>query len=43
MTMQANLIVDIPAKRVKFFETTGKMLRPCPATIAALIEQIPPA
>ena len=41
MTMQADLIVDIPAERVKFFGTTGKMLLPCPATVAALIEQIP--
>jgi hypothetical protein len=43
MTMQADLIVDIPAERIKFFGTTGKMLLPCPATVAALIEQIPPA
>lgn len=41
MTMQADVIVDIPAERVKFFGTTGKMLLPCPATVAALIEQIP--
>jgi hypothetical protein len=39
--MQADAIVDIPPNRVQYFGTTGKMLLPCPATIAALIQKIP--
>lgn len=34
-------IVDIPENRVKFFGTTGRMLLPCPATIAAVLAGIP--
>ncbi len=34
-------IVDIPENRIKFFGGTGKMLLPCPATVAALLEKIP--
>lgn len=41
MTLQEDAIVDIPENRVKFFGTTGKMLLPSPATIAALIQKIP--
>lgn len=41
MAPQKDEIVDIPDKRVRFFGTNGKMLLPCPATIAALIKQIP--
>lgn len=41
MALQEDLIVDIPTNRVKFFGATGKMLLPCPATVAALIQQIP--
>lgn len=36
-----DMIVDIPENRVKFFGTTGKMLLPCPQTIASLLKQIP--
>lgn len=41
MTLQEDLIVDIPPERVKFFGTTGKMLLPSVATVAALVAQIP--
>lgn len=41
MELQPDPIVPIPPNRVKFFGTTGKMLLPTPATIAALIQQIP--
>jgi len=41
MTLQEDLIVDIPENRVKFFGTTGKMLLPSPATVAAMIQKIP--
>lgn len=41
MTLQEDAIVDIPENRVKFFGTRGKMLLPCPATVAALIQKIP--
>jgi hypothetical protein len=41
MTLQPDAIVDIPANRVKFFGTTGKMLLPSPATVAAVIKTIP--
>lgn len=41
MVMQEDAIVDIPEHRVKFFGTTGKMLLPCPATLAAVIEKVP--
>jgi hypothetical protein len=38
---QVDAIVDIPPNRVRYFGTTGKMLLPSPATIAALIQRIP--
>ncbi|MEZ4593607.1 MAG: MGMT family protein [Chloroflexota bacterium] len=41
MALQEDLIVDIPPERVKFFGTTGKMLLPSVATVAALVAQIP--
>lgn len=41
MLLQEDAIVDIPPNRVKYFGTTGKMLLPSPATIAAMIEKIP--
>ena len=41
MVMQVDAIVDIPAERVKFFGTTGKMLLPSPATLKAAIQTIP--
>ncbi len=41
--MERDEIVDIPPERVKFFGTTGKMLLPCPATLARVIEQVPAA
>lgn len=34
-------IVDIPDNRVKFFGTEGKMLLPCPSTVAKVIATIP--
>ena len=41
MEQQVDEIVDIPAKRVRYFGGTGKMLLPCPATVAAVIEEVP--
>ena len=41
MVLQEDAIVDIPPNRVKFFGTTGKMLLPSPATVAAVIQKIP--
>ncbi|HEY4385579.1 MAG TPA: hypothetical protein VGN34_14055 [Ktedonobacteraceae bacterium] len=41
MVPQEDAIVDIPENRVKFFGGSGKMLLPCPATIATLIKKIP--
>jgi DNA-binding transcriptional MerR regulator/predicted transcriptional regulator YdeE/alkylated DNA nucleotide flippase Atl1 len=38
--MEADEIVPIPEKRVKFFGTTGKMLLPSPATLAAILNRI---
>lgn len=34
-------IVEIPANRVKYFGTTGKMLLPSPAAIEAILNRIP--
>lgn len=34
-------IVDISESREKFFGCSGKMLLPCPATVAALLHEIP--
>ena len=39
--VQQDTIVEIPLNRVKFFGTTGKMLLPSPATVAAVIQNIP--
>jgi hypothetical protein len=41
MEWQADEIVEIPPNRVRYFGGTGKMLLPCPATVAALIGKIP--
>lgn len=41
MQQEADAIVDIPENRVKFFGGHGKMLLPSPATLEALIRQIP--
>ena len=41
MEPQEDAIVDIPENRIRFFGTSGKMLLPCPATVAALIRSIP--
>ena len=41
LTLQKDVIVDILENRVRFFGTTGKILLPCPATVATLIQQIP--
>ncbi|MBK7895618.1 MAG: MGMT family protein [Candidatus Promineifilaceae bacterium] len=43
MTLQEDLIVDIPPERVKFFGTTGKMLLPSATAVAAIVAQIPAA
>ena len=34
-------IVDISRGRERFFGCSGKMLKPCPATVAALVKKIP--
>jgi hypothetical protein len=39
--LQADAIVNIPENRIRYFGRTGKMLLPCPATIAAVIQQVP--
>ena len=41
MELQEDIIVEISPERVKFFGTAGKMLIPCPATVAALLSEIP--
>lgn len=41
MEFQEDIIVEISPERAKFFGCTGKMLIPCPATVAALLEEIP--
>ncbi len=41
MVMQTDEIVDIPENRLRYFGGPGKMLLPCPATIAKLIQKIP--
>lgn len=41
MVMLEDAIVDIPENRLRYFGGPGKMLLPCPATIAAVIEKIP--
>jgi 6-O-methylguanine DNA methyltransferase, DNA binding domain len=41
MIQEKDEIVDIPADRVRYFGTTGKMLLPSPATIANIIKRIP--
>ncbi len=41
MVMLEDAIVDIPENRLRYFGGPGKMLLPCPATIATLIEKIP--
>ena len=41
MVMQEDAIVDIPENRLRYFGGPGKMLLPCPATIAALIKKVP--
>ena len=41
MNPQPDAIVDIPAHRLKYFGGPGKMLLPSPATVAALIEEVP--
>ncbi len=38
--MERDEIVPIPEKRVKFFGTTGKMLLPCPATLAEILNGV---
>lgn len=34
-------IVAISPERVKFFGCSGRMLLPCPATVAALVKEVP--
>lgn len=41
MVMSEDTIVDIPDNRLRYFGGPGKMLLPCPATIAAVIDKIP--
>jgi alkylated DNA nucleotide flippase Atl1 len=41
MELLEDAIVDIPENRVRFFGTSGKMLLPSPATVAALLKKIP--
>jgi alkylated DNA nucleotide flippase Atl1 len=41
MELQEDVIVDIPENRIRFFGGSGKMLLPSPATVAALIKEIP--
>lgn len=41
MVQQIDEIVDIPPHRVRYFGRQGKMLLPSPATIAAVIAQVP--
>jgi 6-O-methylguanine DNA methyltransferase, DNA binding domain len=43
MHLNADEIVAIPAERERFFGRAGRMLLPCPATVAALIREIPRA
>jgi alkylated DNA nucleotide flippase Atl1 len=41
MEPQEDTVVDIPKDRLKFFGGAGKMLLPGPATVAALIANVP--
>ena len=41
MELQEDVIVDIPENRIRYFGGSGKMLLPSPATVAALIQEIP--
>ncbi len=41
MDTQTDAIVEILAHRLKFFGGPGQMLLPSPATVAALIEEVP--
>jgi len=41
MELQEDVIVDIPENRIRYFGGSGKMLLPSPATVAALIKEIP--
>ena len=41
MELQEDIIVEISPEREKFFGCAGKMLIPCPATVAALLQEIP--
>ena len=39
--MEQDAIVDIAPSQVSYFGGPGKMLLPCPATVAALIQKVP--
>jgi len=41
MEPKEDAIVDIPKDRLRFFGGAGKMLLPCQATVAAVIEKVP--
>jgi len=41
MQPQADAIVEIAESQIRYFGGPGKMLLPCPATVAALIKRIP--
>ena len=41
MEPTTDIIVDISESRERFFGCSGKMLIPCPATVEAMIQEIP--
>ena len=41
MIIQEDMIVEISKEREKYFGCSGKMLIPCPATVAKLLAEIP--
>lgn len=41
MSLQEDAIVDIPPSRIRFFGGPGKMLLPSPATVEAVIRNVP--
>jgi hypothetical protein len=41
--LQQDEIVDIPENRIRYFGGPGKMLLPCPRTVAAVIQKVPHA
>jgi hypothetical protein len=41
MELQEDIIVDISKTLERFFGCSGKMVKPCPTTVEALIQKIP--